>query len=382
MPNKKRSAGRRARGSETPRTAPEPPDRDAFVIMPFRPIENVVFSTVIRPLGTELRYMVTRADTTLNQRAIMQDVIEGIQRADVVIADLTGRNPNVFYELGLAHALSKPVVLLAQSTDDIPFDLGAYRAVIYDVDLPVDDDGAVSVSETLSVELRAVLEAVRSGGIVFSSPFLDYGEPGAPTEPPADEPGVLDQMAEFVGAVPEYQEAMEHVVTLTKDMAGGIQTLSAEMQNPPADMPPIQFALAMTGRAGALWNHYADELEPHVNDRLLPIAARVERSAVAEARAAILSTDRERLVRALEQARTLQETSTGAGESVRGFVRIVRQTAQWGTALRRPADRFAAVLERVVAHFERTASLPDAIEALPGAADLLASEAPEEPPSS
>jgi nucleoside 2-deoxyribosyltransferase len=61
----------------------------------------------------------------------MRDIWKQINQAKVVIADLTFKNPNVFYELGLAHAIGKPVVLIAQTIDDIPFDLRSVRIVIY-----------------------------------------------------------------------------------------------------------------------------------------------------------------------------------------------------------------------------------------------------------
>jgi hypothetical protein len=54
----------------------------------------------------------------------------------VVVAELTGRNPNVLYEVGMAHCLGKPVVLLCQTQGDIPFDLSTRRVVIYDASQP------------------------------------------------------------------------------------------------------------------------------------------------------------------------------------------------------------------------------------------------------
>ena len=54
----------------------------------------------------------------------------------MMLADLTGKNANVLYELGLAHAIDKPVVLLSQSMDDVPFDLRALRVITYDVAHP------------------------------------------------------------------------------------------------------------------------------------------------------------------------------------------------------------------------------------------------------
>jgi len=61
----------------------------------------------------------------------MQSVWEGINRARLIIADLTGRNPNVFYELGIAHTLGKPVIMLTQSMDYVPFDLRHLRCIVY-----------------------------------------------------------------------------------------------------------------------------------------------------------------------------------------------------------------------------------------------------------
>ena len=66
----------------------------------------------------------------------MDQVFRGIHAAKVLVAELTNRNPNVFYELGLAHALSKPVVLVSSNEGDIPFDLKYIRVIYYDVNGP------------------------------------------------------------------------------------------------------------------------------------------------------------------------------------------------------------------------------------------------------
>jgi nucleoside 2-deoxyribosyltransferase len=62
----------------------------------------------------------------------MDDILESIRKADVVLADLTGKNANVFYEVGICHALGKPVLLLAQSIEDVPFDLRHRRVLLYE----------------------------------------------------------------------------------------------------------------------------------------------------------------------------------------------------------------------------------------------------------
>ena len=61
----------------------------------------------------------------------MRDIWRHINSASLVITDMTGRNANVFYELGMAHAVGVPVVLIAQNVDDIPFDLRGVRTIIY-----------------------------------------------------------------------------------------------------------------------------------------------------------------------------------------------------------------------------------------------------------
>lgn len=63
----------------------------------------------------------------------MGDVLSTFWEVEIVIADLTGRNPNVFYEVGLAHALLRKTVLLTQNADDVPFDLQPIRYLMYGV---------------------------------------------------------------------------------------------------------------------------------------------------------------------------------------------------------------------------------------------------------
>jgi hypothetical protein len=61
----------------------------------------------------------------------MEDIWSGICHARLAIADCTGRNPNVFYEIGIAHTLDKNTILIAQSVDDVPFDLRHRRVLVY-----------------------------------------------------------------------------------------------------------------------------------------------------------------------------------------------------------------------------------------------------------
>ena len=72
-----------------------------------------------------------RADDIRAHQNILKDIISALAESALIVADLTGSNPNVYYELGLAHAFRKRVILLTQQVDDLPFDLRSYRVIPY-----------------------------------------------------------------------------------------------------------------------------------------------------------------------------------------------------------------------------------------------------------
>ena len=112
----------------------EKTSKKCFMVMPFgREDLNVVYEDFITPVVTETcRLGLQRGDDIFGSSPIMDDILTSIERANLVIADLTGKNANVFYEIGICHAFKKPVLLLAQSTDDVPFDLRHRRVLMYE----------------------------------------------------------------------------------------------------------------------------------------------------------------------------------------------------------------------------------------------------------
>jgi len=99
-------------------------------MMPFDKSFDDVYSSIkkINPcLGFEIR----RADDIWKNDVIMNDVVSLICRARIIICDCTDRNPNVFYETGIAHSIGKNVILITQSRNDIPFDLNHLRYIPY-----------------------------------------------------------------------------------------------------------------------------------------------------------------------------------------------------------------------------------------------------------
>lgn len=117
---------------------PHPPvmKADLFVVMPFADEMKPLYDQHIRPLAAELGITVARADDFFAVASVMTDVWNAIHAAKVVIGDCTGRNANVFYEIGIAHTLGKPVILLTQDGADVPFDLRHIRVLTYDGSAP------------------------------------------------------------------------------------------------------------------------------------------------------------------------------------------------------------------------------------------------------
>lgn len=126
-----------------------------FVIAPFKEPFDAYFSRIIKPAIEDVGLYAVRGDSLYRPSSIVDDIWQGIQTAHVLIAELTERNANVFYELGLAHALSKPVILLSQTIDDVPFDLRGIRVILYDKD---DPDWGSALRGSLSKALREVLD--------------------------------------------------------------------------------------------------------------------------------------------------------------------------------------------------------------------------------
>ena len=73
----------------------------------------------------------SRADHLRTSQSVIKDIVKQLSSADLVVADLTGQNPNVLYELGLSHALNIPTILLVDNANDLPFNISSYRAIIY-----------------------------------------------------------------------------------------------------------------------------------------------------------------------------------------------------------------------------------------------------------
>lgn len=125
----------------------------AFIAMQFSEPYNEVYRDAIRPLVEEIGYEPLRVDEISQPGIILNDIWTQLSEASVVIAEVTDANPNVYYEIGVAHALKKPTVLLAQKRTKLPFDLGPHRCIFYENSIP----GRARLLDALRASLGAVL---------------------------------------------------------------------------------------------------------------------------------------------------------------------------------------------------------------------------------
>lgn len=103
-----------------------------FVIMQFTDPFNDLYRDVIGPVGEELGWTVVRADETYGPGVIIADIERQIIEAKAIVADITPNNANVFWEVGYAHALRKPTILIAERSTKLPFDVSPFRTLFYD----------------------------------------------------------------------------------------------------------------------------------------------------------------------------------------------------------------------------------------------------------
>lgn len=102
-----------------------------FVLTPFH-VDFADEFEVIARVGRNLGFEVARGDERIHGGEIFPHLLRLLVEARLVIANISGRNPNVFYELGIAHALDKPVILIANKKAQVPFDMQSKRIIFYD----------------------------------------------------------------------------------------------------------------------------------------------------------------------------------------------------------------------------------------------------------
>lgn len=251
----------------------------AFVLISFEDEYASVYEELIKKPLEEAGYVVHRADSELNQQNILADIVRGIAAADLIVADLSGLNPNVFYELGIAHALEIPTILITQNIEELPFDLRAYRANEYSTHF--------SDAPRLAETIRRIGEERKANSIGFGSPVTDFlprdlrprGSPGhagviaaaeeeeASTEAEAEK-GLLDYYLQMEEASDRFTSSMDRVTEATDLVGSKVEAHTQEFER--LNLRPGPNTLKMANveamRAASDLNAFADEISAVLPD--------------------------------------------------------------------------------------------------------------------
>lgn len=125
----------------------------AFIVMQFGAPYDELFDEVIDPVCNQLKISAFRSDAEYGPGLIIQDITRRLTESALVIAEITPTNSNVYYEVGYAHALRKPVILLAERGKQLPFDISGMRVVFYDNTI----SGKRCIEKELDSHIRAIL---------------------------------------------------------------------------------------------------------------------------------------------------------------------------------------------------------------------------------
>lgn len=189
-----------------------------FVIMPFSDEHFEVYEMLKNSF--EESFIFSHAGEEDNQQNILADIIGPIYEADIVLADLTGLNPNVMYELGIAHSFNKKTIIITQDElSKLPFDLKQYRTKDYSTHFKKFND--------LISYLKKNMNGAIDGSVVFSNPVVDfldknkakltdvYQPHNIESNIPEDDKGFIDFIADIETDMNEYTE---HVNTISAEM--------------------------------------------------------------------------------------------------------------------------------------------------------------------
>lgn len=149
--------------------------KTAFVLMPFKQPYNSYYLEILKPSLRKCGYSVSRSDDLFTPGVVMTDIQNSIRNSDLILCEMSDRNPNVFYELGLAHAIGKPAILISNNEEDIPFDLRHIRVIFYDCNIDGWEnklrndiaEAACSITESSEIWPPIMLEKLQNSDLTF-----------------------------------------------------------------------------------------------------------------------------------------------------------------------------------------------------------------------
>lgn len=239
-----------------------------FVIMPFTDDFFESYEMIKEHFNEDFEF--SHAGEEDNQQNILADIISPIYSADIVLADLTGLNPNVMYELGIAHSFNKKTIMITRDgLGSLPFDLNQYRAKDYSTHFKKFYD--------LITYLAKNLKGARDGSVIFNNPvgdFLDHSKI-APEELfkkeiikvdiAEGEKGFLDFLAEVEEDTEKMTLEIETMSTEMNVMSNGINGCTEEIErvNNKGGNGTASFVRKQSKKAAKYIDTFSKQLKAH-----------------------------------------------------------------------------------------------------------------------
>lgn len=353
-----------------------------FVIMPFEESHNDLYNHLKNSFSND--YEFTNGGDLDNQQNIMQDIIEGIYNAEVVIADLTGLNPNVFYELGLAHAMNKKVIILTQNINDLPFDIKSYRANEYSLQfnkLPL-----------LESKLQELLKGAIDGSVRYGNPVFDYYPDFDPknsnptnenickndrdtimtegeqkqAEEEDNNKGFLDYLSDIDEKSDEMTSEIEEISNGLDDVVNALDEANAEIERVKTKSGNIdpRYAQKICKKLAQPINEYSESLKLHV-DNMVECWNVIDNSYLGVLESPFIQTPEN--IQAVEESKeSLKEMKTVIAESdesvesfidsLEGIVGMERKLTKSTTALVNELNGYLSMTETISSSVDRILS--------------------------
>lgn len=332
----------------------------AFVMMPFSETFDEIYNSFIRSTLQCAGLHIIRADDIQNAQSILKDIIQAIRTCDLIVADLSDSNPNVYYELGLAHAFGKPVILLTQEMGDLPFDLRSYRVIPYQTHFTEMDRAKQTLAE--------VCAGFLDGSVQFGNPVTDYSEQAVSVTRPQnnaqeldeDEPGFLDNVIdmndgfeELTGFVGEYGERTAELGESTRKATEGLNRLDASSSK---ETPKIARRLVTT--LASKLDSYASFLRDlNANYRRVLEKTRGALEAIVSGQDPKTEKEVEQLQAFLEQ---MSEARSGTVDGIKSIERMtasLEETPSMERSYNRARNSAVAQLKNFLANLEQTEAM-------------------------
>jgi hypothetical protein len=337
--------------------------RDCFIIAPIGDRnaeigteERTVFEEgvqlweqVIDPACREVGLTPVRADRIPSAGEIPEQVFRYLRDADIVIADVTGGNPNVMYELGLRHTKARATIQIGQR-QRLPFDVAAIRTIIF----PRTDGGLIEARRQLVEALRAAQEgrfdpvtATRlwNEAAPTESTF-DSADEGTP-EPEEEAPGFLELLVQMEEAVPLLSITLESLTALNADFVAAMQGVTEEVQASDAAGGGASQRLAIAIRFAQKVESFAEQFETFATqyEEQMRAADPGVNYILSE-----LEADPEKLTEAGEfpdNVRSLGDQMNQMNETIDSSATLIGDFGRIARPLRKPSSRLAAALRRL-----------------------------------